>query len=489
MRVEFVALADALGAFRSNLLTSAEMHAQNASCILVDVHGPLLEAREEAVGEGRALCARGALAHKAVRGCEDKYRRALLRYRAALAEEAASADAALEAGASQPALAEASACSRNGRTAAEAVSKHASAQVEDDAATVVSSELPRVVSAPAAVGWTFRATTAFIMGRGSSSSGSSGSSAQPQPQSAKKLEQWLLPSEGERLEQLCATAAAAAQHCAKARLAAHEVWRELGCESRSAVIEAQRVLSTFQQSEEVLIRELRDSLRKLVVFNSSTLSTRHYDLQQLSRVLDDIEPARELASFVQAAVARGRGEAPARVNAASLFRIFAATDYGFSSSSASSSASSEDALVPPSVAERDPAGSSEGADAASDCRFVPLAVTRADLPHENGDASRTLVDSRTLFECLDAAAKRAAVQTVPTDSTEPRPPSSESNSSSSSSSSQLIDQTKLKPAKDDDSKDAKDDDERTTPTTTPRAQESANADADADQDQGDLASV
>lgn len=256
---EFVGVADALAAARSNLVHSAEMHQGLGHSIATDVVAPLGSVRAEASTSGRELLGRWTASHKKLKAADDKYRKA----------------------------------------------------THDDE--------PH---------WSVR----FVSNK---------------------------PQE-------------------KDEDAARVSYVDLGLEAKASMFETQRVLTEFQQLEETAVVEMRDALRKLCVYLSSALSSRHYDLQSLARVLEDVQPETEIKRFLNAA----RPEPPDESNDALLVLApIVASAYSFGQS------------APP---QPEPV------------RVVPLPV----LPPQ-GDACSRLAVATSVFPLVDQAALKAANELPP----------------------------------------------------------------------------
>ena len=60
----------------------------------------------------------------------------------------------------------------------------------------------------------------------------------------------------------------------------------MSLESRKAALEAQRLLTAYQASDEAAVETCVDALRKVGAHQASAFSTRNYDLAQLTRALD-----------------------------------------------------------------------------------------------------------------------------------------------------------------------------------------------------------
>lgn len=268
---EFVGVADALAAARSNLVHSAEMHQGLGHSIATDVVAPLGAVRAEASTSGRELLGRWTASHKKLKAADDKYRKA----------------------------------------------------THDDE--------PH---------WTVR----FVSNK-----------PQEKPQEKKD------------------------EDAARAR------YTDLGLEAKASMFETQRVLTEFQQLEETAVVEMRDALRKLCVYVSSALSSRHYDLQTLARVLEDVQPETEIKRFLNAA----RPEPPDESNDALLVLApIVASAYSFAQS------------APP---QPEPV------------RVVPLPV----LPPQ-GDACSRLAVATSVFPLVDQAALKAANELPPEPDAGPR---------------------------------------------------------------------
>ena len=76
-------------------------------------------------------------------------------------------------------------------------------------------------------------------------------------------------------------------------------WSDLSLESRKAALEAQRLLTAYQASDEAAVAACVDALRKVGVQQSSVFSTRNYDLAQLTRALDACDALADVAVFVE----------------------------------------------------------------------------------------------------------------------------------------------------------------------------------------------
>jgi len=76
-------------------------------------------------------------------------------------------------------------------------------------------------------------------------------------------------------------------------------WRDLSLESRKAALEAQRLLTAYQASDEAAVETCVDALRKVGVHQASAFSTRTYDLAQLTRALDACDALADVAVFVE----------------------------------------------------------------------------------------------------------------------------------------------------------------------------------------------
>ena len=74
-------------------------------------------------------------------------------------------------------------------------------------------------------------------------------------------------------------------------------WSELSLESRKAALEAQRLLTAYQASDEAAVETCVDALRKVGV-HQAAFSTRNYDLAQLTRALDACDALADVRAFV-----------------------------------------------------------------------------------------------------------------------------------------------------------------------------------------------
>ena len=75
-------------------------------------------------------------------------------------------------------------------------------------------------------------------------------------------------------------------------------WSDLSLESRKAALEAQRLLTAYQASDEAAVETCVDALRKVGVHQASAFSTRNYDLAQLTRALDACDALQDVRAFV-----------------------------------------------------------------------------------------------------------------------------------------------------------------------------------------------
>ena len=73
----------------------------------------------------------------------------------------------------------------------------------------------------------------------------------------------------------------------------------MSLESRKAALEAQRLLTAYQASDEAAVAACVDALRKVGVHQASAFSTRTYDLAQLTRALDACDALADVAVFVE----------------------------------------------------------------------------------------------------------------------------------------------------------------------------------------------
>lgn len=333
---------DALGALRSNLNHSAEMHVQLSTSIATEVAGPLNRAKVEAQSCGKALASRCATASRQIKSADDRYRKAASRSVQLMVEEKSGLEAASAAGATEEEL------------------------------------LKEPASPPAPKK---ESSSAYYFNR----LNSLGSSVRSSKSGEKSIEQWLLPNENEKRETLISTAITARAEASKAREAAEVAWKDLGRDAKACLLEAQRVLSEFQQIEETAVADLRDALRKLCVFESSALSNRHYDLQALARVLDDVDSSTELVRFIKATAPsvalsseEGEDEPIVVVDALSLFPPVA----------------SSSVFTTPTAAQPSPRHPDH---------FLPLAVQPAKRREREHLASAT-----SIFSLLDKASLIAA---------------------------------------------------------------------------------
>ena len=75
-------------------------------------------------------------------------------------------------------------------------------------------------------------------------------------------------------------------------------WSDLSLESRKAALEAQRLLTAYQASDESAVETCVDALRKVGVHQASAFSTRNYDLAQLTRALDACDALEDVRACV-----------------------------------------------------------------------------------------------------------------------------------------------------------------------------------------------
>ena len=75
-------------------------------------------------------------------------------------------------------------------------------------------------------------------------------------------------------------------------------WSDLSLESRKSALEAQRLLTAYQASDEAAVETCVDALRKVGVHQASAFSTRNYDLAQLTRALDACDALADVRAFV-----------------------------------------------------------------------------------------------------------------------------------------------------------------------------------------------
>ena len=92
--------------------------------------------------------------------------------------------------------------------------------------------------------------------------------------------------------------APAKDDAAQARQDCDARWSELSLESRKAALEAQRLLTAYQASDEAAVDTCVDALSKVGVHQASAFSTRNYDLAQLTRALDACDALEDVRAFV-----------------------------------------------------------------------------------------------------------------------------------------------------------------------------------------------
>ena len=93
--------------------------------------------------------------------------------------------------------------------------------------------------------------------------------------------------------------APAKDDAAQARQDCDARWSELRIESRKSALEAQRLLTAYQASDEAAVETCVDALRKVGVHQASAFSTRNYDLAQLTRALDACDALQDVRAFVE----------------------------------------------------------------------------------------------------------------------------------------------------------------------------------------------
>mmetsp|Transcript_33531 Transcript_33531/g.107118 ORF Transcript_33531/g.107118 Transcript_33531/m.107118 type:complete len:624 (+) Transcript_33531:112-1983(+) len=399
---EFYGVADALEAVRSNLNHSGEMHAQLSASVASDVAQPVASARHEAAATAKQLAQRGATQHKHLKFAEERRKKT----------NAKAAHLAAEAAASKEALAdllELTATDQPAPSQPPAAPPTTKQRPETHGVNLVSRlSMALNLSAPATSSSGGGASSSSRGENNNTSSGagtddgatsSSGSSSNNNHNNNTVGHDEDYP---ERLEELREKAGKDAVAAAEARRQADVARDALAAESRSSVLEAQRVLTSFQQVEETGIAELRDSLRKLCVFVSSALSNRHYDLQSLARVIDDLEPEADVERFVRACL----GEAETMnnvddiVDASALFSCFA----------------------PPSLFFASPSKADD--DEAYNPTLVKLAVLPPVAKYDENDGQSAVATAETVFDLVDLAARRDAnfVQVTLVPESPPPPP-------------------------------------------------------------------
>ena len=92
--------------------------------------------------------------------------------------------------------------------------------------------------------------------------------------------------------------APAKDDAAQARQDCDARWSDLSLESRKSALEAQRLLTAYQASDEAAVETCVDALRKVGVHQASAFSTRNYDLAQLTRALDACDALEDVRAFV-----------------------------------------------------------------------------------------------------------------------------------------------------------------------------------------------
>ena len=75
-------------------------------------------------------------------------------------------------------------------------------------------------------------------------------------------------------------------------------WRDLSLEARKAALEAQRLLTAYQASDEAAVETCVDALRKVGLHQASAFSARNYDLSKLTRALDACDVLEDVRACV-----------------------------------------------------------------------------------------------------------------------------------------------------------------------------------------------
>jgi len=121
--------------------------------------------------------------------------------------------------------------------------------------------------------------------------------AKPAPGAGSGLDGAEAPPEKPRASIYARYLAPAKDDAAQARQDCDARWSELRIESRKSALEAQRLLTAYQASDEAAVETCVDALRKVGV-HQAAFSTRNYDLAQLTRALDACDALADVRAFV-----------------------------------------------------------------------------------------------------------------------------------------------------------------------------------------------
>ena len=123
--------------------------------------------------------------------------------------------------------------------------------------------------------------------------------AKPSPGEGSGLDGAEAPPEKPRASIYSRYLAPAKPSTDDARQECENRWSELRIEARKSALEAQRLLTAYQASDEAAVETCVDALRKVGVHQESAFSTRNYDLAQLTRALDACDALADVAVFVE----------------------------------------------------------------------------------------------------------------------------------------------------------------------------------------------
>ena len=123
--------------------------------------------------------------------------------------------------------------------------------------------------------------------------------AKPSPGEGSGLDGAEAPPEKPRASIYSRYLAPAKPSTDDARQECENRWSELRIESRKSALEAQRLLTAYQASDEVSVETCVDALRKVGVHQASAFSTRNYDLAQLTRALDACDALQDVRACIE----------------------------------------------------------------------------------------------------------------------------------------------------------------------------------------------
>jgi len=114
----------------------------------------------------------------------------------------------------------------------------------------------------------------------------------------KDFTNWLIPSMDKRKEEKVQAVRNLIKSAEKMRLECIAVWEEYTKMEQQDAHQYQCILTHMQQIEEDYLKEVKDSLRKQLVLESSSLANQQYDVQMLFKVMDEIDPVQDLHIFI-----------------------------------------------------------------------------------------------------------------------------------------------------------------------------------------------